>query len=119
MIFPSSSYARFVNSYLKKLYWLPYWPKSFARAVVFSLIILQLGTGAASAQDSLRIAAIVNDDAISVYDLESRLTLLLQLSNIPDSTKSRKHFGPIVLRNLIDESIKRSEAKRVEIEVTQ
>ena len=119
MIFPSISYASFVNSYLKKFCWLPYCPKSFARAVVFSLTILQLGTGVGSAQDSLRIAAIVNDDAISVYDLESRLTLLLQVSNIPDSTKSRKYFGPIVLRNLIDESIKRSEAKRVEIEVTQ
>tara|TARA_B100001123_G_scaffold428450_1_gene545480 strand:- start:573 stop:1934 length:1362 start_codon:yes stop_codon:yes gene_type:complete len=119
MIFASSLYAKFVNSFFKNFFWLPCWPKFSAAAMIFSLTVLQLGTGVGLAQDSLRIAAIVNDDAISVYDLESRLTLFLRLSNIPDSTKSRKYFGPIVLRNLIDESIKRSEAKRAEIEVSQ
>jgi hypothetical protein len=40
---------------------------------------------ATSAVPEMRIAAVVNDEVISVYDLDSRVRLVLLSSNIPDS----------------------------------
>ncbi len=73
----------------------------------------------AEAQDSLRIAAVVNDEVISVYDLESRLSLVMASSQIKDDPRARKRLAPRILRNLIDERLKLQEANRLNIRVTK
>lgn len=66
----------------------------------------------------LRIAAIVNEDVISVYDLVQRMRLVLLTSRLPDTPEIRKRLTGQVLRNLIDERLQVQEAKRLKITVS-
>jgi peptidyl-prolyl cis-trans isomerase SurA len=80
------------------------------------LLIIGLQT-AASAQET-RIAAVVNDDAISMVDLDSRIKLVFASSNLQDTPQVRAKLAPQVLRSLIDEKLEIQEAKRLSITVT-
>ncbi len=73
----------------------------------------------AIAQETLRIAAVVNDDIISLYDLNARVSLLVASSGQGDTKEARRRFAPQVLRNLINEKIKMQEAKRLGITVSE
>ena len=68
---------------------------------------------------SLRIAAIVNDDVISVYDVNERMRLIMFSANIPDTPEGRQQLGPQIVRSLIDEQLEMQEAKRLNISVEQ
>jgi peptidyl-prolyl cis-trans isomerase SurA len=71
------------------------------------------------AQDyDVRIAAVVNDEAISVPDLVSRLKLVMLSSNIPDTPDMRKRIAGQVLRTIIDEKLEMQEAKHKGIKAT-
>lgn len=70
-----------------------------------------------AAEDSLRIAAIVNDEPISLFDLDQRVRLMLITSGLRDTAESRRRLGPEVLRALIDEKLRQQEAKRLAIRV--
>jgi peptidyl-prolyl cis-trans isomerase SurA len=65
------------------------------------------------------IAAVVNDDVISFYDLASRARMVLISSNIPDTPENRQRIAPQVLRSLIDEKLELQEAKRQNVTVTE
>lgn len=65
-----------------------------------------------------RIAAVVNDDAISYTDTEARLRLALLSSNLPDSAEVRQRLMPQVLRSLIEERLQLQETKRLNISVS-
>lgn len=67
------------------------------------------------AQQSLRIAAIVNDEMISVFDLQARISLVAAFSGISNSPETQQRLAPQVLQSLIDEHIRMQEAKRLEI----
>jgi len=73
---------------------------------------------AAAAVPEMRIAAVVNDEVISVYDLESRVRMVLLSSNIPDSSEARKRVESQVLRALVDEKLQLQEAKKQNIVAT-
>jgi peptidyl-prolyl cis-trans isomerase SurA len=66
----------------------------------------------------MRIAAVVNDEVISVYDLVSRLRMVLLSSNIPDSPEARKKVEAQVLRGLVDEKLQLQEAKKQNVVAT-
>lgn len=66
----------------------------------------------------VRIAAVVNDQVISVQDLQSRLKMVMLSSNLPDTPQTEKQLAPRVLRTLIDEQLKLQEAKRQHITAT-
>ena len=66
----------------------------------------------------MRIAAVVNDEVISVFDLVSRIRLVMLSSNIPDTPETRKRVGAQVLRALIDEKLELQEAKRQNVKAT-
>ncbi len=87
--------------------------------LVILLTSLALTSFAASAAVEQRIAAIVNDDVISVQDLNDRLGLVLLTSRIPDQENARNRLSQQVLRGLIDETLQRQEAERLSITVTQ
>lgn len=70
-------------------------------------------------QNGLGIAAVINDDVISVLDLESRISLIILSSGIDRSQQSRDRIRPQVLRSLIDEKLMKQESTRVGIKVTQ
>ncbi len=81
--------------------------------LLFPLLLV----GAAQAQDVLRIAAIVNDEVISLQDLGGRLSLALASAGLQDRPDIRRRLAPQVLRGLIDEKLKSQEAKRLDIRV--
>ena len=72
----------------------------------------------AVAQEVLRIAAVVNDDVISIYDLAARLEIVVATSNLKDSAQLRRQIAPQVLRSMIDEHLQLQEAARLEIDVS-
>lgn len=64
------------------------------------------------------IAAVVNDDIISMSDLSARLQLALVSSGLPGTAEVRQRLTPQVLRSLVDERLQMQEASRANIAVT-
>jgi len=67
----------------------------------------------------IRIAAVVNDEVISVADLQSRLRMVMLSSNFPDSQETRQRIASQVLRTIVDEKLQMQEAKRQNITATE
>jgi len=86
-------------------------------AAAFTLAAI-LGGAPAMAQQTDRIAAVVNDDILSVKDVEARVKLAILLSHLPDTVDTRRRVVPQVVRKLIDEQLQSQEAKRVRVTVT-
>src|SRR5688572_8918179 len=74
-------------------------------------------TGPAAAQDSMRIAAVVNEDVISELDIYMRLRMAMLGAHLEDTPETRDRLVPQVLRNLIDDRLKLQEAKRQNIAI--
>lgn len=75
--------------------------------------------GTAKSQQVLDIRAVVNDEAISAYDVAQRINLIIRSSNLPDTATARRELTPRVLQSLIDEALQMQEAKRLNIRVAK
>jgi peptidyl-prolyl cis-trans isomerase SurA len=64
-----------------------------------------------------RIAAVVNEDAVSMSDVNARLRLMVLSAGMPDSAETRQRLMPQVLRQLVDERLQLQEAKRLGITI--
>ena len=73
----------------------------------------------AKSQSVQRIAAIVNDELITAYDLESRIRLVIFSTRLPNTVDTRRRISSQVLRTLIDERLQMQEAKRRNISVSR
>lgn len=73
----------------------------------------------AFAQDSLRIAAVVNDDVITGLDLAIRTRMTILSSELPDTSEMRNRVARQVLRTMIDERLMLQEAARQNVTVRQ
>ena len=71
-----------------------------------------------TAQQVQSIAAVVNDEVISVYDIDQRVNLLLATVRIEDTPAARRRVRARVLRGLIDEKLQLQEARRYNTAVT-
>ncbi|HXP96368.1 MAG TPA: peptidylprolyl isomerase [Telmatospirillum sp.] len=87
-------------------------------SVLRGLAVLLLCALPVAAQETERVAAVVNDDIVTLHDLEQRMRLALASSNFPDTMESRSRVGPQVLRGLIDDRLKTQEAKRLKISIS-
>ena len=67
----------------------------------------------------LGIAAIVNDEVISRYDLEQRVGLVVTTAGIQPTAENVNRIQTQVLRSLVDEKLQLQEANRLEIKVTE
>jgi peptidyl-prolyl cis-trans isomerase SurA len=65
-----------------------------------------------------QIAAVVNDDVLSVLDLEARLRLALLSSGLPNTQETQQRLAPQVLRALIDEKLELQEASHLGVSAT-
>src|SRR5579871_4215037 len=65
-----------------------------------------------------RVAATVNNEAITIHDLDARVRLGLLAANIPDTAENRGRLAREVLRRLIDERLQLQEAEKLKLEVT-
>lgn len=82
------------------------------------LFVVVSGPCAALAAQGESIAAVVNEDVISMSDVEDRLKLVLVSSNIPDTKEMRDRVLPQVLNVLVDEQLRIQEARKNGIEVS-
>lgn len=90
-----------------------------ARLAASACILFGLATAtAAFGQDADRIAAVVNDDIISLREVDGRVRMAIVFSGMPDSMDSRRRVAPQVLRKLIDERLQMQEAARVKVSLT-
>lgn len=90
--------------------------RSFATILGICIAVL-LGTKA-TAQEGTSIAAIVNDEAISMLDLESRIVMSIAASNVQDSAETRRRMASSVLRGLIEERLMQQEMRKLNIKVS-
>ncbi|MBX7145730.1 MAG: peptidylprolyl isomerase [Alphaproteobacteria bacterium] len=72
-----------------------------------------------NAQTDLGIIAVVNDGAITAFDLEQRARVVMLSSKLQDMPEVRKKIMPQILRGLIDEQLKFQEAKKNGINVSE
>ena len=92
---------------------------SFLLILGLPLTVAVSGAAPAAAQDMLRAAAVINDEVISVLDLDMRLKLAIFTTGQPDSVQLRKRMTPQVIRTLIDERLQSQEAERIGIAVSE
>jgi len=71
----------------------------------------------AAAQDLTKIAATVNDEIITVYDLVARVKLAMLASRIEDTQENRQRVAAQIMRLLIEEKLQLQEATRLGITV--
>lgn len=72
----------------------------------------------ARAEQVAGIAAVVNDEAISMSDVRARTKLVLVSSGLPDNPDIRAKITPQVIESLIEEQLKLQEAARNKISVS-
>ena len=85
--------------------------------LILAFCLVFLLAGSAVAQET-RIAAIVNDEVVSLNDLSNRMQLVMRSSGIEDTPQNRSRLQAQILRSLIDEKLQMQEAKRLNITVT-
>lgn len=78
-----------------------------------------VATRAQEQADELKIAAVVNDEIITQLDVLMRLRIALLSARLPDTPDVEQRLLPQVLRQLIDDRLKKQEAKKENITVTQ
>ena len=88
-------------------------------ALVFFAVLMAMAPIAVTAQSVMDIRAVVNDEAITAYDVHQRLNLIIRSSSLPDTAGVRREFAPRVLNSLVEEVLQRQEAKRLGIKVDQ
>ncbi|MCZ6764524.1 MAG: peptidylprolyl isomerase, partial [Alphaproteobacteria bacterium] len=89
------------------------------RAVVIALLAASALFGQAAAQSVHRIAAVVNDEVVSAFDVQQRIALVILSTGLPNDRQTQRRLRPQVLRTLIDERIQMQEAQRLSIKVNQ
>lgn len=98
--------------------------KRIIDAAASALFVLALGASLlaapparAAVNTSQGIAAVVNDEIVSVRDLNERIALFLITANLEDRPEIRERLTPEILQVLIDDTLKRQEARRLNIVV--
>ena len=92
---------------------------SLAALAAILLLAISLVTSAAVAQEIQRIAAIVNDEVISGFDLERRVELIIRSTESVDSPEARQRLRPEALDILIDEKLRLQAAKQLNLAVNE
>ena len=88
--------------------------------LLFGLLPIMLApVDRASGQEAVRIAAVVNNEAISIPDLVARIDIAIVSSRLQVSEELRQQLAPQVLRSLIDERLKVQEAERLRVRASR
>jgi len=90
--------------------------RTFLFRALLTFIFLMVSVYVAThsyAQQRLGIAAIVNDEVISLFDLEERVSLAIVSTNQKNTPETRREIAHQVLKQLIDEKLQFQESKRL------
>lgn len=90
---------------------------SVAASLCIALVFGQLNV--AHSQATLNIAAVINDEVVSIYDLSQRIELVVLFSNLPNTQETHQRIAPGILRRLVIEKLHLQEAKRLGLEVPE
>ena len=96
----------------------------FVRFILVIYVIFSFNAKELLAQNNsesnnlLSIVAIVNDEPITMMDLDARIRLIIISSNLPNNLETRKNLSGQVLQSLISERLQHQEAKKLGIRVT-
>ncbi len=87
--------------------------------IIVSLIALTFASITASfgSQDVQKIAAIINDEIVSEYDVQQRLNLINASAGVKAEGEELDRMRAQVLRNLVDETLKVQESQRLEVKI--
>jgi peptidyl-prolyl cis-trans isomerase SurA len=88
------------------------------RSALWAGALIAAALATAQAQQVQRIAAIVNDQVISAYDLQQRVKLVLVTSGIPNTPENVERIEKQILRSLVDEKLQLLEAAKHDVKVT-
>ena len=94
----------------------------FAKVALLLLALLPIvftPLSRASGQEAIGIAAVVNNEAISIPDLVARIDVAIVASRLHASEDLRRQLAPQVLRSLVDERLKVQEAERLGLTATE
>ena len=83
-----------------------------------AITAIQVNAGAWAQQNTMRIAAIVNEDLISVFDLQSRVRWVVLTTGIKPDNQNQRRIIQQVLRSMVDDRLRLQEAERLGIRVT-
>ena len=83
------------------------------------LVCAALNAVPARAETVAGIAAVVNDDAISMTDVMDRMKLVMVSSGLPNNPEIRAKIMPQIIEGLIEEQLKLQEARRYKLEVSE
>ena len=90
----------------------------FSRLIAGLTAALTLGC-AAGAQQVEGIAAVVNDEPITTYDVRDRMRLIISSANIEPTEEALARIQEQAIRGLVDEQLQLQQAREFEIEVSE
>jgi peptidyl-prolyl cis-trans isomerase SurA len=90
----------------------------FALAAAGALAGALAAPSSAFAQAAERVAAVVNDEVISSFDIRQRAALILISSGIEPTAEAIEEVRPQALRGLIDERLQLQEARQFKVDVS-
>ena len=91
------------------------WKQSWVAA---ALAVAAIGAQPASAQMAEAVAAIVNDNLISTFDVRQRANLILLSAGVRSTPEIQQRARAQALRDLVDERLQLQEAKKFDINVS-
>lgn len=90
------------------------------QTLLLAFLLVITPAGFLMAQDGqMRIVAIVNDEIVTLRDLNERVKLVFATTGIPDLPETRRSIRDQVLRAIIDERLFLQEAKKRNVSISQ
>ncbi len=93
--------------------------RTFVYGFALACLALVGAAAPAPAQQVQRIAAIVNDEVVSGFDVEQRIDMVIKSTRLRDTPETRRRLRQRVLRGLIDETLQLQAAQRNNISVSE
>jgi peptidyl-prolyl cis-trans isomerase SurA len=90
-----------------------------ARLALAALVAIAPLWGVPAAAQDQKIVAVVNEDIVTSFDIDSRLAILMIGAADQDTPDTRQRLRPQVLRQLIDERIQMQEARRLGLTIAR
>ncbi len=92
--------------------------KTFVGAVLWAFAMAVAYAPLSSAQATHGIAAVVNDDVITTYDLRQRSLFMMATQGIEPTEEAKKQILSQAMRNLVDEKLQIQEARKFDLVIS-
>ena len=97
-----------------------YFKKFFCIYLFFFIFINSINAETDNKEiDIISIVAVVNDEAITLTDLISRLDVVIMTSKLPNDYATRKNLSAQIIQTLINEKLQSQEANKLDIRVSK